>query len=224
MSGNSITESAARILRDLPEHVTLVAAAKTRTPEEVAQAIEAGIEMVGHNYVQEARAMIAELGARAQWHMVGHLQSNKAGVAAELFDMIQTLDSVKLARALDRKCAQMGKVMPVLVEVNSGREEAKAGVLPEDVDALVQEVSGFEHVRVQGLMTMGPFFDDPERSRPYFRATREAFERLAGVDLPNVEMRYLSMGMSDSYLAAIKEGANMVRIGTSIFGPRSAGG
>lgn len=224
MSGNFITEAAARILRDLPEHVTLVAAAKTRTPEEVAQAIEAGIEMVGHNYVQEARAMVAALGSRAQWHMVGHLQSNKAGVAAELFDMIQTLDSVKLARALDRKCAQLGKVMPVLVEVNSGREEAKAGVLPEDVDAFVREINGFEHVRVQGLMTMGPFFDDPERSRPYFRATREAFERLAGADFPNVEMRYLSMGMSDSYLVAIEEGANMVRIGTSIFGPRSAGG
>ena len=222
MSEISSAESVARILRALPEHVTLVAAAKTRTPEEVAQAIDAGVAVVGHNYVQEARAMIAVLGARAQWHMVGHLQSNKAGVAAELFDMIQTLGSVKLARALDRRCAQLRKVMPVLVEVNSGREEAKAGVLPEDVDAIVREISRFEHIRVEGLMTMGPFFDDPEKSRPCFRATRDAFDRLAGAGLPNVEMRYLSMGMSDSYLVAIEEGANMVRIGTSIFGPRPA--
>ena len=178
--------------------------------------------MVGHNYVQEAEAMIAALGHRAQWHMLGHLQRNKAGAAVGLFDMIQSLDSLRLARALDRRSAEAGRVMPVLVEVNSGREEAKTGVLPQDIDGFVEEASRLQHLKIQGLMTMGPLLEDPEGLRPYFRLTREAFHRLARKAPPGVEMRYLSMGMSDSYLVAVQEGANMVRLGTCIFGPRPA--
>jgi pyridoxal phosphate enzyme (YggS family) len=222
MAANSIAESIARIRAGLPEGVVLVAAAKTRSPEEVAQAIEAGIAMVGHNYVQEAEAMIAALGHRAQWHMLGHLQRNKAGVAVALFDMVQSLDSLRLARALDRRSAEAGRVMPVLVEVNSGREAAKTGVLPQEIDGFVREVSRLQHLRVQGLMTMGPFLEDPEGLRPYFRLTKEAFDRLARTAPPGVKMRYLSMGMSDSYLIAVQEGANMVRLGACIFGPRPA--
>lgn len=152
--------------------------------------------------------------------MIGHLQRNKVKTAVGLFDLIETVDSWRLAEALDRRCAVVGKVMPVLVEVNSGQEAGKTGVLPEDVDGLMQRLNALQHIRVQGLMTMGPRFGDPEQARPYFRATRAAFERISAWNLSGVTMRYLSMGMSNSYRVAIEEGANMVRIGTKIFGRR----
>ena len=217
---DSIEARVSHILETLPPDVTLVAAAKSRTPEEVKAAIRAGVAHVGHNYVQEAERMIPAIKGKARWHMIGHLQRNKAKKAMPLFDMIETVDSWRLAVAVDRRCETLGKVMPVLVEINSGREATKTGVLPEDVDDLVRRLSGLEHIRVQGLMTMGPRFGDPEEARPYFRATREAFERLSALSSPNVTMRYLSMGMSNSYLVAIEEGANIVRIGTEIFGSR----
>jgi PLP dependent protein len=215
-----IAASVKRILETAPPGVTVVAAAKGRTPAEVKAAIRAGITHVGHNYVQEAQVMIPALGDSVLWHMIGHLQRNKVKRAMHLFDLIETVDSWRLAEALDRQCAATGKIMPVLVEINSGREARKTGVLPEDVDDLMQRLNELQHIRVQGLMTMGPRFGDPEEARPYFRATRAAFERLSTGSLPNVTMRYLSMGMSNSYLVAIEEGANVVRIGSKIFGRR----
>jgi len=208
------------ILHELPPGVTLVAAAKERRPAEVRAALRAGVTHVGHNYVQEAVAMIPQVPERVTWHMIGHLQTNKARLAAQLFDMIETVDSWKLGQELDRHCAALGKVLPILIEVNSGREANKSGALPEEVDALLQRLAGLPHLRVQGLMTMGPRFGDPQQARPYFRTTREAFERLAAARLPNVEMRFLSMGMSNSFRVAVEEGANMVRIGTLLFGER----
>lgn len=218
MNIETIEENVRHILETLPPDVTLVAAAKSRTPEEVEAVIRAGVVYVGHNYIQEAERMILAVGHEVQWHMIGHLQRNKAKKAVQLFDMIETMDSWRLAVALDRHCTAIGKVMPVLVEINSGREARKTGVLPEEVDGLVRRLSQLQHIQVQGLMTMGPRFGDPEDARPYFRATREAFEHLAGLNLPKVTMRTLSMGMSNSYLVAIEEGANMVRIGSEIFG------
>ena len=153
-------------------------------------------------------------------HMIGHLQRNKAKLAAQHFNMIETIDSWRLAQVLDRYCADVGKTMPVLVEINSGREANKTGVMPEDIDELVQRMSALEHIHVEGLMTMGPRFGNPEDSRPYFKTTREAFERLAAMNWSNVTMRYLSMGMSNSYRIAIEEGANIIRIGTILFGER----
>jgi pyridoxal phosphate enzyme (YggS family) len=217
---DSIEARSKRLLETLPAGVTLVAAVKSRTPEEAEAAVRAGISYFGHNYVQEAERMIRVIGRQVHWHMIGHLQRNKAKRAVALFDMIETVDSWRLAVAIDRRCAAAGKVMPVLVEINSGREASKAGVMPEKVDDLVQRLRGLKHIRVQGLMTMGPRFGDPENARPYFRATRAAFERLSALNLPDVTMRYLSMGMSNSYLVAIEEGANLVRIGTGIFGQR----
>jgi pyridoxal phosphate enzyme (YggS family) len=220
MSVDLIGARVSHILETLPPGVSLVAAAKSRTPEEVKAAIDAGVTCVGHNYVQEAERMIRIIGDQARWHMIGHLQRNKAKKAVQLFDMIESVDSWRLATTIDRRCAATGKVMPVLVEVNSGREARKTGVLPEDVDSLVQRLSELENIRVQGLMTMGPRFGDPEDARPYFQATREAFERLSAGNLPNVTMRHLSMGMSNSYRVAIEERANVIRIGTMIFGHR----
>lgn len=219
-----IAESVRHILNTIPDDVIVVAAAKGRTQAEVEAAIDAGITNVGHNYVQEARQMLTPaLRERASWHMIGHLQRNKVNWAVRLFDMIETLDSVELAQDIDRRCARRGITMPVLIEINSGREARKTGVLPEKLDDLVDAVAGLEHVDIQGLMTMGPRFGDPEKARPYFRATRDAFERLSGLGLPGVMMRILSMGMSNSYLVAIEEGANMVRIGSKLFGVRVEG-
>ena len=217
---DDIGTSVKRILETIPPEVVLVAAAKTRTLEEVEAAIQAGVTHIGYNYIQEALPIIQAIGSRVTWHMIGHLQRNKAKVAVQHFDMIETVDSWRLAQTLDRHCATMGKTMPILVEINSGRESNKTGVPPNDVDELVQQISTLEHLHVEGLMTMGPRFGNPEDSRPYFQATREAFERLAAKNLPNVTMRYLSMGMSNSYQIAIEEGANIVRIGTKLFGER----
>ena len=146
--------------------------------------------------------------------------SVKVKKAVTIFDMIETVDSVDIAREIDRRCAQISKVMPVLIEVNSGRERQKTGVFPEETEELVREIAGLPNIKLMGLMAMGPRFGDPEDSRPYFVETRKVFERLKKLNLPNIEMRYLSMGMTNSYKIALEEGANIIRIGNKIFGER----
>jgi len=215
-----IQENVRKILKELPEGVRLEGAAKTRTPEEILEAIDAGLEIVGENYVQEAEKAFEALGPRAKWHMIGHLQRNKVKKAVRIFDMIETVDSMRLAREIDKCCGKIGKVMPVLIEVNSGEEDQKAGVLPADAPALVEEMRSLENIKIVGLMTMGPFAGDPEDSRPYFQKTKRLFEVLKEKNVPGVEMQILSMGMSNSYRVAIQEGANLVRIGTKLFGER----
>jgi pyridoxal phosphate enzyme (YggS family) len=215
-----IKEKVEKILGELPEGVQLVGAAKTRSPEEVKEAIEAGINIIGENYVQEAESAFQEIGPLVKWHMIGHLQSNKAKKAVRLFDMIETVDSVKLARAIDKACSNIDKIMSVLIEINSGEEPQKAGVLPEDAVSLIREIAAFKNIRIMGLMTMGPFSGDPEDARPYFKKTKKLFDKIKDIGIPGVEMTYLSMGMSNSYRVAIEEGANMIRIGTIIFGER----
>lgn len=219
-STEKITESVKRILETIPQNVTLQAAAKTRSLDEVKAIIAAGVKHIGYNYVQEAVPIIEAIGSQATWHMIGHLQSNKAKRAVFFFDWIETVDSWRLAKTLERHCADLNKTIPILIEINSGRESSKTGVFPENIDDLVDKMSGLDHIKINGLMTMGPRFGDPEKSRPYFKATREAFERIAAKNIPNVNMKYLSMGMSNSYLIAIEEGANIIRIGTKLFGER----
>lgn len=215
-----IEENVKRIMEELPPGVKLVAAAKTRTPEEILRAAEAGIQIVGENYVQEALAAFKMVGPRVKWHFIGHLQRNKVKKAVEIFDMIETVDSPELAREIDKRCGQHEKIMPILIEVNSGREEQKFGLLPEDTEDFIREISGLKNLRIQGLMTMGPMFGDPENARPYFIETKKVFDRIKTLNIPGVDMKYLSMGMTNSYRVALEEGANMVRIGTKIFGPR----
>lgn len=215
-----IKQNINRLLSELPQGVELVAAVKTRKPEDILEAIEAGVKIVGENYVQEAERAYEAVGGRARWHFIGYLQKNKVKKAVKLFDMIETVDSIELAEEIDRRCAQIDKVMPVLIEINSGREERKTGVLPEKAAQLIREVSSLPNLRITGLMTMGPRSGDPEDSRPYFRETKKVFEKIKKLNLPHVEMRYLSMGMTNSYKIAIEEGANMVRIGSKIFGER----
>jgi hypothetical protein len=216
-----IRKNVQQLLNELPSGVELVAAAKDRTAEEVLEAVESGIKIVGENYVQEAEKNYSVIENKAKWHLIGHLQKNKVKKAVRLFNMIQTVDSVDIAREIDKRCAQIGKVMPVLIEINSGREKQKSGVLPENAEHLIRSISSLPNIKVMGLMTMGPRFGNPEDSRPYFVTTRKIFDRIKALELPNVEMRYLSMGMTNSYQVALEEGANMVRIGTKIFGQRS---
>jgi pyridoxal phosphate enzyme (YggS family) len=216
----SIRENVQRILNELPPHVALVAAAKTRTPEEIREAVEAGVQIIGENYIQEAVRVIEVVGRPVRFHFIGRLQGNKVKKAVELFDTIETVDSIRLALEIDKHAAAAGKTLPVLIEINSAKESQKSGVFPEQAEALIREIAPLKHIRVSGLMTMGPFLEDPEGLRPCFRETKTCFERLGVMAIPGVDMRILSMGMSDSYTIAIEEGANQVRIGTALFGPR----
>lgn len=215
-----IRENVHRLLHELPEGVRLLAAAKERTAEEISEAIRAGVETIGENYLQDAERVFPHVKEKTYWHFIGHLQTKKVKKVVEMFDMIESVDSLRLAQEIERCCVIRDKVMPVLIEVNSGKEERKYGVNPEDVPGLIKEISLYPHVKIMGLMTMGPRFGNPEESRPYFQKTRELFEQIKDLHVPNVEMKYLSMGMTNSYRIAIEEGANLVRIGTKIFGDR----
>lgn len=215
-----IKENVAKILAELPEGVELVAAAKTRSAEEIKEAVEAGVKLVGENYVQEAEKAFAAVGPGVKWHFIGHLQKNKVKAAVGIFDLIETVDSFELAEEIDKRCAESGKTMPVLIEINSGKEKQKFGVLPEEAEALLKKISRLGNIKIQGLMTMGPEAGSPDDSRPYFVETKKIFEKIKALNIPGVEMRRLSMGMSNSYKVAIKEGANLVRIGSGIFGER----
>jgi pyridoxal phosphate enzyme (YggS family) len=215
-----ITENVQRLLRELPEGVELLAAAKERTAEEISEAIRAGIKIIGENYLQDAQRVFPDVKGKAHWHFIGHLQTKKVRKVVEMFDMIESVDSLRLAQEIERCCAARDEVMPVLIEVNSGKEQQKYGVNPEDVPELIGEIVSYPHIKIMGLMTMGPRFGNPEEARPYFEKTRELFEQIKGLHSPNVEMKYLSMGMTNSYEVALEEGANLVRIGTKIFGDR----
>lgn len=211
-----------RVRKEIPEDIEILAAAKTRMADVVGAAYEAGIKYFGHNYVQEAQAMIPNLEIDAEWHLIGHLQRNKARTAVELFDMVESLDSMRLATELDKYCAELGKKMPVLIEVNSGREENKTGVMPEDVLPFAEWISNQAHLQLTGLMTMGPLTGDPELSRPFYKETRRLYEEIQRQKFPNTNLRVISMGMSNSYKVAIEEGANLIRLGTYIFGARKS--
>jgi hypothetical protein len=216
-----IKENVKKILDELSENVELVAAAKTRTPEEIKEVIEAGVKIVGENYVQQARRAFEVIGKEVKWHFIGHLQKNKVKRAVKIFDMIETVDSYDLAQEINKRCSHVSKIMPVLIEINSGKEKQKFGVFPEDIMNLIKKISTFSNVKIMGLMTMGPRFGNSEDSRSYFIETRKIFEKIKTLNLPRVEMKYLSMGMTNSYQIAIEEKANMVRISTLIFGKRN---
>ena len=215
----AIAAAAHRAGRD-PGRVRLVAVSKTVDLERLRAAIDAGQDLFGENYLQEARDKIAALGRQVRWHLVGHLQSNKARGAAELFDLIHSVDRVKLARALSAAAARLDKVQDVLIQVNQGGEATKSGVSPEAAPELLKEVARLPHLKVLGLMTMPPWFPDPEAARPYFRALRELRDRLR--DLSGLPLTELSMGMSGDFAVAAEEGATLVRVGTAIFGQRGS--
>lgn len=221
---SAVKENVHELLDEIPNGVELVAATKGRKPEEIIKAIEAGVKIIGENYIREAKKAYKVVGKRAQWHFIGISQIEKHDLLRRknlvMFDMIETIDRLEIAAEIDERCALIDKVMPILIEVNSGKEPQKFGVLPQDAVGLVREISALSNLKIMGLMTMGPRFGNPENSRPYFVETRRLFEQIKELNLPNVEMKYLSMGMTNSYRIALEEGANMVRIGTKIFGEK----
>ena len=219
-----IKEKVRELFSKIPSYVEVVAATKKRMPQEIKEAIEAGIKIIGENYVQEAekkREILSDL--KVSWHLIGHLQKNKVKKAVRIFDVIQTLDSIKLIELINRECEKLNKVMPVMIEVNIASEPQKSGILPSSIFNFVDEFlkKEFRYVKLIGLMTMGPFLEDKEKLRSYFKRTRDIFEEVRNKYKELDEWRYLSMGMSDSFSIAIEEGANMIRIGTFIFGARN---
>ena len=213
----AIAAAAQRARRD-PGSVRLVAVSKTVDLDRIRAAIDAGQDLFGENYLQEARDKITAIGRQVGWHLVGSLQSNKARGAVELFDLIHAVDRLKLAQALDAAAARQGKVQDVLIQVNQAGEATKSGVEPEAAPALLKEVTRLPHLKVLGLMTMPPWFPDPEAARPYFRALRVLRDHLRG--LTGLPLTELSMGMSGDFAVAVEEGATLVRVGTAIFGSR----
>jgi len=215
----SIAENVMNILKELPPGVRLLAATKSRSVEEILEAINAGIDLIGENYVQEAYRKYEKIGKRVEWHFIGHLQKNKVKKALQIFDVIETVDNFELAKEIDKRAKNMDKIAFVMIEINSAREPQKAGVMPEKALDLADEIHSLEHLKLMGVMTMGPAVENPEDIRPYFRRTKEIFDELRYI-YGDEQIRYLSMGMTDTWRVAIEEGANIVRIGTGIFGPR----
>jgi pyridoxal phosphate enzyme (YggS family) len=201
--------------------IRLVAVCKTMPIEVVREAIDAGVTDLGENYIQEATEKVNALATYpATWHFIGHLQSNKAKYAVRLFDLIHSVDSLKLAKELDKYAKRNDKTQAILIQVNVAREDSKSGVYVEDTMPLLREVSRLENISVKGLMTMPPYFNAPEKVRPFFAALREFRDQIKKEDISNISMDELSMGMTGDFEAAIEEGATMVRIGTAIFGER----
>jgi hypothetical protein len=200
--------------------IRLMAVTKTVDDDRILAAIRTGVEIIGENYVQEAKRKVEKLGKAGEWHLIGRLQTNKAKYAVHLFDMIHSVDRLELADELDRRARAAGRIIPILIEVNVSGEETKSGVPLVKALDLVRAMSPLQNLSIRGLMTMPPWFDDPEEVRPCFRALRELRDKIAGEAIPRVEMRELSMGMTDDYVVAIEEGATIVRIGRGIFGER----
>ncbi|KAF0159544.1 MAG: alanine racemase [Syntrophaceae bacterium] len=214
-----IEAASARSGRD-PRSVRLMAVSKTVALERIREALEAGITLLGENYVQEAREKIPAIGHAAEWHMIGHLQTNKVKYVVNLFDWIHSVDRLELARELDKRAGQNNRRLNVLIEVNVSGEESKNGMEPDAALELVRQVSLLPNISVRGLMTMPPYSDNPENSRPYFQALRKLRDEISAAAIPNIRMDELSMGMTDDFEVAIEEGTTIIRVGRAIFGTR----
>ena len=205
-----------------PEEVQLVAVSKTMPKEYLVQAVEAGVDILGENYVQEAREKFNDLYTLpVAWHFIGHLQSNKAKFVVKIFDLIHSVDSLKLAREINKQANKINKIQDILIQVNISEETTKSGTQAQHALEIVQAISQLENVAVKGLMTMPPFFNAPEKVRPFFKRLRELRNQIKAENIPNVSMSQLSMGMTGDFEVAIQEGATLVRIGTAIFGERN---
>ncbi len=203
-----------------PKNIDIVAVTKTITPEIIQKAVDSGLVLLGENRVQEARDKKELVNGNVQWHLIGHLQRNKVKMALDLFSMIQSVDSLPLAEEIQKRAEQIQQTIDVLVQVNIGREKTKYGTDPDNTKSFIEKIALFPNLKVRGLMAIAPFKQNPEDVRPYFRQLREIFENIKQTHIDNVNMEYLSMGMSNDFEVAVEEGANMLRIGTGIFGAR----
>ena len=217
---NKIATAAARAGRN-PKEVRIVAAAKGQGRAKIEEAWAAGIKIIGHNYLQEAYTELPEMiPTDVEFHMIGHLQKNKAGKAVELFNVIETVDDLKLAETLNHRAETLNRSLGVMIQVNLSGEPQKSGISENEVEKFVGGILGLSFLNLLGFMTMPPFFDDPDRARPYFAGLRKLRERLMSSGMLSPEMNELSMGMSGDFEVAVEEGATLVRIGTTLFGPR----
>ena len=203
-----------------PREIKILAAAKAQDIKSIEAAIMSGVPLIGENYVQEASLKRKSLPTSVEWHMIGHLQRNKAKAAVEIFDVIESLDNAELAQELDKEGRKRNIQVRALIEINIGGEETKSGVAKTKVAELLRLMRQLSHLSIQGLMTVPPFRENSEETRPYFRELRQLRDELDSLQLPNVDLRELSMGMTHDYLIAVEEGATIVRIGTALFGPR----
>ena len=200
--------------------VTLCAVSKLKPAADIRAAMEAGQILFGENYVQELRDKYAAFGDACRWHMIGHLQRNKVKYLIGIAEMIESVDSIELARQIEKEAAKRAAVMDILLEVNIAGEESKWGFRPEETLAAARDIASMEHLRIHGLMTSAPYTEDPETNRPHFRALKALFDELAAAGLPNAQIDTLSMGMTGDYVVAVEEGATLIRVGTGIFGRR----
>ena len=212
----AISETAQRVGRNAND-VTLLVVTKNRTIEQIQQLLECGEFLLGENRLQEAKSKIPLLPTTLHWHMIGHLQRNKVKDALQLFEMIQSVDSLRLAREIQKVAEATNRSVDVLVQLNVAGEETKFGIPAEETLAFMKELAALPRLRVKGVMTIAPLTHDPEEVRPHFRRLRQIFDTLAAAQIPGVEMRYLSMGMTNDYRVAIEEGANLLRIGSAVF-------
>jgi pyridoxal phosphate enzyme (YggS family) len=218
-----IRENITRVRARIPPGITIVAVSKTRTPQQLKEALKAGIADIGENRVQEALIKYKELSAvdyrpsAIKWHMVGHLQTNKVKEAVKIFDLIHSVDSIRLAVEIDKQAAGISKLQDILIEVKTSPEATKFGLAPDEVIAVIKEIAGLKNINIKGLMTIAPILDDPEKTRPYFRTLRELKDEINRLPVLKSPLSVLSMGMSDDFEVAIEEGSNMIRLGRAIF-------
>jgi len=204
-----------------PQTVKLVAVSKKKPAYMVEEAVKAGVNLFGENYIQEAIDKISQLSQlQVSWHFIGHLQSNKAKFAVKLFDLIHSVDTIKLAKEIDKQALKIEKIQNILIQINIGKEESKSGIDSNSVIEFMKELSCLNNISVRGLMAMPPFFNDPESTRPFFVAMKNIQQEIIKAQIPNIHMDELSMGMSGDFKTAIEEGATLIRIGTAIFGKR----
>jgi hypothetical protein len=214
-----IKENIRNILNKIPKNIEVIAAVKKRNIDEILEAIDAGIKIIGENYVHEAESKYPRINKKVQWHFIGHLQKNKVKRALKIFDVIETLDSLPLAETLNDECQKINKILPVMIEVNIAREPQKNGIFPENLEDFVKKIIQFPNIKLVGIMTMGSSEENAESTREQFKKTKKLFDRIKETH-PKIKLAYLSMGMSSSYKIAIKEGANIIRLGTILFNPK----
>jgi PLP dependent protein len=215
-----IAYAAQRARRD-PASIKLIVVTKTIDVVRMREVVAAGAVILGENRVQEAKEKFEHLGPLVGWHLIGHLQTNKAKYAVRLFDLIHSVDSLELAQEIDRQAAKIRKIQPILIEVNISGEASKAGIAPEDAATLIKKAAVLKNISIKGCMTIPPYSDNPEDARPFFKKLHELSAQIEKENIPGVSWEELSMGMSGDFEVAVEEGATMVRVGTAIFGARN---
>jgi pyridoxal phosphate enzyme (YggS family) len=218
---NSTIESICKGIGRNPTEVEVIAVTKTVDTDIINYAIECGAANIGESKVQEITLKYEKIPKKVKWHLIGHLQTNKVKYIIDKVDLIHSVDSISLAEEIDKRAAKAGIKKDILIQVNVAEEDSKFGIKFEDIDIFLEQLSKYKNITIKGFMTIAPYYEDIEQARPVFRKLKEKFDQLSKLQIPQVQMQYLSMGMTNDFTVAIEEGANLVRIGTGIFGERN---